>query len=228
MKVLKFNRNAMVQLFFLLVAFQVFFSGINLLTAQSAEYRTGYTSGIGTLYLLLFPPIMMISMGNVSVNISLSMGGTRRQLMGGLAGLNVLCCAAVCASQWSGLWLLGRLFGLEGPVFLARFPRLAVLASAFTLVLGELGLLLGLCGQRWGGKALALCALAEGLALTGCITWFVFSAMGGGAAGRFLGWVLSGEASAADFAALAGGCAALAALVHVPSCILLKKAVVRL
>ena len=228
MKLLKFNRNAMVQLFFMLIAFQVFFSVVNLSGTESAEYRSNYMSGVSSLYLLLFPFVMMISMGHISVNISLSMGGSRRGLMRDLALLNLVSCAVVCVSQWGGLWLLNRLFSLGEPVFLARFPRLAALASAVTLVLGELGLWMGLCGQRWGGKALALCGLAEGLVLTGCITWFVFSMMRGGAAGQVLGWMLSFETSAADVAALAGGCAALAALFHVPSCILLKKAVVRL
>lgn len=228
MKLLKFNRNALVQLFFLLIGFQMFFSVINLMSASSMEYKSNYMSSVGTLYLLLFPFIMMLSMGNISVNISLSMGSTRRQLMGGLAGLNVLCCAVVCASQWGGLWLLNRLFGLDEPVFLARFPRLAILTSAFTLVLGELGLLMGMCSQRWGGKALLLCGLAELVMLGAAITWFVLNLMKGGAADAMLEWILSAGASAADFAALTAGCALAAAVLHAPVCVLLKKAVVKL
>ncbi len=228
MKLLKFNRNTLVQLFFMLIGFQAFFGTINLMSVESMEYKSNYMSGIGTLYLLLFPLVMMLSMGNISVNISLSMGSTRRQLMGGLAGLNVLCCAVVCASQWSGLWLLSRLFGLEGPVFLSRFPRLAVLASAFTLVLGELGLLLGMCSQRWGGKALALCGLAALVILGAGIAWFVISMLNGGAAGAMLEWMLSAGASAADFAALTAVCALAAAVLHAAVCVLLKKAVVKL
>lgn len=228
MRLLKFNRNSLVQMFFMLVGFQAFFSVINLLNVESMEYKSNYMSGIGTMYLLLFPLIMMISMGNISVNIALTMGGTRRSLMRDLALLNLASCAAVCASQWGGLWLLNRLFSLDEPVFLARFPRLAVLASAFTLVLGELGLWLGLCSQRWGGKALALCGLAELLVLGVGIAWFVLSMLHGGAAGALLKWVLSFEASAADFAALIGGCVVAAAVLHAPACILLKKAVVKL
>ena len=74
MKLLKFNRNALVQLFFLLIGFQMFFSVINRMSASSMEYESNYMSSVGALYLLLFPLIMMLSMGNISVNISLSMG----------------------------------------------------------------------------------------------------------------------------------------------------------
>ena len=227
MKLLKFNRNALAQLFLLLVGFQVFFSVLNMLGDRSQEYKAGYMTGVGSLYLLLFPLIMMASFAGISVHISLTMGGLRRTLGWQLAALNVVCCAVVCASQWGSMWVLSRMFGSESPVFLAGFPRLAMLASAGTLVLGGLGLWMGLCAQRWGGKALALCALAELVVAGGVITWFVLSLLKGGAAGVILAWLLAPRASAASLAAVAAGCAAVAALLHLASNCLLKKAVVR-
>ena len=86
---------------------------------------------------------------------------------------------------------------------------------------------MGLCAQRWGGKALALCALAELVVAGGVITWFVISFLKGGAAGDILAWLLAPRASAASLAAVAAGCAAVAALLHLASNCLLKKAVVR-
>lgn len=227
MKLLKFNRNALAQLFLLLVGFQVFFSVLNMLGDRSQEYKAGYMTGVGSLYLLLFPLIMMASFAGISVHISLTMGGLRRTLGWQLAALNVVCCAVVCASQWGSMWVLSRMFGSDSPVFLAGFPRLAMLASAGTLVLGGLGLWMGLCAQRWGGKALALCALAELVVAGGVITWFVLSLLKGGAAGVILAWLLAPRASAASLAAVAAGCAAVAALLHLASNCLLKKAVVR-
>ena len=227
MKLLKFNRNALAQLFLLLVGFQVFFSVLNMLGDRSQEYKAGYMTGVGSLYLLLFPLIMMASFAGISVHISLTMGGLRRTLGWQLAALNVVCCAVVCASQWGSMWVLSRMFGSDSPVFLAGFPRLAMLASAGTLVLGGLGLWMGLCAQRWGGKALALCALAELVVAGGVITWFVISFLKGGAAGDILAWLLAPRASAASLAAVAAGCAAVAALLHLASNCLLKKAVVR-
>ena len=227
MKLLKFNRNALAQLFLLLVGFQVFFSVLNMLGDRSQEYKAGYMTGVGSLYLLLFPLIMMASFAEISVHISLTMGGLRRTLGWQLAALNVVCCAVVCASQWGSMWVLSRMFGSDSPVFLAGFPRLAMLASAGTLVLGGLGLWMGLCAQRWGGKALALCALAELVVAGGVITWFVLSLLKGGAAGVILAWLLAPRASAASLAAVAAGCAAVAALLHLASNCLLKKAVVR-
>lgn len=227
MKLLKFNRNALAQLFLLLVGFQVFFSVLNMLGDRSQEYKAGYMTGVGSLYLLLFPLIMMASFAGISVHISLTMGGLRRALGWQLAALNVICCAVVCASQWGSMWVLSRMFGSDSPVFLAGFPRLAMLASAGTLVLGGLGLWMGLCAQRWGGKALALCALAELVVAGGVITWFVISFLKGGAAGDILAWLLAPRASAASLAAVAAGCAAVAALLHLASNCLLKKAVVR-
>ena len=227
MKLLKFNRNALAQLFLLLVGFQVFFSVLNMLGDRSQEYKAGYMTGVGSLYLLLFPLIMMASFAGISVHISLTMGGLRRALGWQLAALNVVCCAVVCASQWGSMWVLSRMFGSDSPVFLAGFPRLAMLASAGTLVLGGLGLWMGLCAQRWGGKALALCALAELVVAGGVITWFVLSLLKGGAAGVILAWLLAPRASAASLAAVAAGCAAVAALLHLASNCLLKKAVVR-
>lgn len=144
MKLLKFNRNVLAQLFLLLVGFQVFFSVLNMLGDRSPEYMAGYMTSVGVLYLLLFPLIMMTSFAGISVHISLTMGGLRRALGWQLAALNVICCAVVCASQWGSMWVLSRMFGSDSPVFLARFPRLAMLASAGTLVLGGLGLLAGL------------------------------------------------------------------------------------
>ena len=227
MKLLKFNRNALAQLFQLLVGFQVFFSVLNMLGDRSQEYKAGYMTGVGSLYLLLFPLIMMASFAGISVHISLTMGGLRRTLGWQLAALNLVCCAVVCASQWGSMWVLSRMFGSDSPVFLAGFPRLAMLASAGTLVLGGLGLWMGLCAQRWGGKALALCALAELVVAGGVITWFVLSLLKGGAAGVILAWLLAPRASAASLAAVAAGCAAVAALLHLASNCLLKKAVVR-
>ena len=227
MKLLKFNRNALAQLFLLLVGFQVFFSVLNMLGDRSQEYKAGYMTGVGSLYLLLFPLIMMASFAGISVHISLTMGGLRRTLGWQLAALNVVCCAVVCASQWGSMWVLSRMFGSDSPVFLAGFPRLAMLASAGTLVLGGLGLWMGLYAQRWGGKALALCALAELVVAGGVITWFVLSLLKGGAAGVILAWLLAPRASAASLAAVAAGCAAVAALLHLASNCLLKKAVVR-
>ncbi|MEQ2520401.1 hypothetical protein WMO24_08150 [Ruthenibacterium sp. CLA-JM-H11] len=227
MKLLKFNRNALAQLFLLLVGFQVFFSVLNMLGDRSQEYKASYMTGVGSLYLLLFPLIMMTSFASISVHISLTMGGLRRALGWQLAALNVICCAVVCASQWGSMWVLSRMFGSDSPVFLAGFPRLAMLASAGTLVLGGLGLWMGLCAQRWGGKALALCALAELVVAGGVITWFVISFLKGGAAGDILAWLLAPRASAASLAAVAAGCAAVAALLHLASNCLLKKAVVR-
>ena len=227
MKLLKFNRNALAQLFLLLVGFQVFFSVLNMLGDRSQEYKAGYMTGVGSLYLLLFPLIMMASFACISVHISLTMGGLRRTLGWQLAALNVVCCAVVCASQWGSMWVLSRMFGSDSPVFLAGFPRLAMLASAGTLVLGGLGLWMGLCAQRWGGKALAMCALAELVVAGGVITWFVLSLLKGGAAGVILAWLLAPRASAASLAAVAAGCAAVAALLHLASNCLLKKAVVR-
>ena len=227
MKLLKFNRNALAQLFLLLVGFQVFFSVLNMLGDRSQEYKAGYMTGVGSLYLLLFPLIMMASFAGISVHISLTMGGLRRTLGWQLAALNLVCCAVVCASQWGSMWVLSRMFGSDSPVFLAGFPRLAMLASAGTLVLGGLGLWMGLCAQRWGGKALALCALAELVVAGGVITWFVLSLLKGGAAGVILAWLLAPRASAASLAAVAAGCAAVAALLHLASNCLLKKAVVR-
>ena len=227
MKLLKFNRNALAQLFLLLVGFQVFFSVLNMLGDRSQEYKAGYMTGVGSLYLLLFPLIMMASFAGISVHISLTMGGLRRALGWQLAALNVICCAVVCASQWGSMWVLSRMFGSDSPVFLAGFPRLAMLASAGTLVLGGLGLWMGLCAQRWGGKALALCALAGLVVAGGVITWFVISFLKGGAAGDILAWLLAPRASAASLAAVAAGCAAVAALLHLASNCLLKKAVVR-
>ena len=227
MKLLKFNRNALAQLFLLLVGFQVFFSVLNMLGDRSQEYKAGYMTGVGSLYLLLFPLIMMASFAGISVHISLTMGGLRRTLGWQLAALNVVCCAVVCASQWGSMWVLSRMFGSDSPVFLAGFPRLAMLASAGTLVLGGLGLWMGLCAQRWGGKALALCALAGLVVAGGVITWFVLSLLKGGAAGVILAWLLAPRASAASLAAVAAGCAAVAALLHLASNCLLKKAVVR-
>ena len=227
MKLLKFNRNALAQLFLLLVGFQVFFSVLNMLGDRSQEYKAGYMTGVGSLYLLLFPLIMMASFAGISVHISLTMGGLRRALGWQLAALNVICCAVVCASQWGSMWVLSRMFGYDSPVFLAGFPRLAMLASAGTLVLGGLGLWMGLCAQRWGGKALALCALAGLVVAGGVITWFVLSLLKGGAAGVILAWLLAPRASAASLAAVAAGCAAVAALLHLASNCLLKKAVVR-
>ena len=227
MKLLKFNRNALAQLFLLLVGFQVFFSVLNMLGDRSQEYKAGYMTGVGSLYLLLFPLIMMASFAGISVHISLTMGGLRRTLGWQLAALNVVCCAVVCASQWGSMWVLSRMFGSDSPVFLAGFPRPAMLASAGTLVLGGLGLWMGLCAQRWGGKALALCALAELVVAGGVITWFVLSLLKGGAAGVILAWLLAPRASAASLAAVAAGCAAVAALLHLASNCLLKKAVVR-
>ena len=227
MKLLKFNRNALAQLFLLLVGFQVFFSVLNMLGDRSQEYKAGYMTGVGSLYLLLFPLIMMASFAGISVHISLTMGGLRRTLGWQLAALNVICCAVVCASQWGSMWVLSRMFGSDSPVFLAGFPRLAMLASAGTLVLGGLGLWMGLCAQRWGGKALALCALAGLVVAGGVITWFVLSLLKGGAAGVILAWLLAPRASAASLAAVAAGCAAVAALLHLASNCLLKKAVVR-
>ena len=227
MKLLKFNRNALAQLFLLLVGFQVFFSVLNMLGDRSQEYKAGYMTGVGSLYLLLFPLIMMASFAGISVHISLTMGGLRRALGWQLAALNVICCAVVCASPWGSMWVLCRMFGSDSPVFLAGFPRLAMLASAGTLVLGGLGLWMGLCAQRWGGKALALCALAGLVVAGGVITWFVISFLKGGAAGDILAWLLAPRASAASLAAVAAGCAAVAALLHLASNCLLKKAVVR-
>ena len=227
MKLLKFNRNALAQLFLLLVGFQVFFSVLNMLGDRSQEYKAGYMTGVGSLYLLLFPLIMMASFAGISVHISLTMGGLRRTLGWQLAALNVVCCAVVCASQWGSMWVLSRMFGSDSPVFLAGFPRLAMLASAGTLVLGGLGLWMGLCAQRWGGKALALCALAGLVVAGGVITWFVISFLKGGTAGDILAWLLAPRASAASLAAVAAGCAAVAALLHLASNCLLKKAVVR-
>lgn len=227
MKLLKFNRNALAQLFLILVGFQVFFSVLNMLGNRSQEYKAGYMTGVGSLYLLLFPLIMMTSFAGISVHISLTMGGLRRALGWQLAALNVICCAVVCASQWGSMWVLSRMFGSDSPVFLARFPRLAMLASAGTLVLGGLGLWMGLCAQRWGGKALALCALAGLVVAGGVITWFVISFLKGGAAGDILAWLLAPRASAASLAAVAAGCAAVAALLHLASNCLLKKAMVR-
>ena len=227
MKLLKFNRNALAQLFLLLVGFQVFFSVLNMLGDRSQEYKAGYMTGVGSLYLLLFPLIMMASFAGISVHISLTMGGLRRALGWQLAALNVICCAVVCASQWGSMWVLSRMFGSDSPVFLVGFPRLAMLASAGTLVLGGLGLWMGLCAQRWGGKALALCALAGLVVAGGVITWFVLSLLKGGAAGVILAWLLAPRASAASLAAVAAGCAAVAALLHLASNCLLKKAVVR-
>ena len=91
MKLLKFNRNALAQLFLLLVGFQVFFSVLNMLGDRSQEYKAGYMTGVGSLYLLLFPLIMMASFAGISVHISLTMGGLRRTLGWQLAALNVVC-----------------------------------------------------------------------------------------------------------------------------------------
>ena len=72
-------------------------------------------------------------------------------------------------------------------------------------LLGGLGLWMGLCAQRWGGKALALCALAGLVVAGGVITWFVISFLKGGAAGDILAWLLAPRASAASLAAVAAG-----------------------
>ena len=54
--------------------FQVLFSVLNMLGDRSQEYKASYMTGVGSLYLLLFPLIMMTSFASISVHISLTMG----------------------------------------------------------------------------------------------------------------------------------------------------------
>ncbi len=185
-------------------------------------------SGVGGLYLLMFPLIMMVSISGISVQIALSMGGLRRTLGWELALLNLVSSVVVCASQWGGLWLLGRLFGSDGPVFLSGLPRLATLMRAGTLVLGGLGLWMGLCMQRWGGKAMAVCALVEALLVGGCIAWMGFSYLRGGVVVDLIKWFLVEKASLQSCAVVVAGCVAVAALLHLCASVLLKKAVVKI
>ena len=81
--------------------------------------------------------------------------------------------------------------------------------------------------KRLAALGLALCALAGLVVAGGVITWFVISFLKGGTAGDILAWLLAPRASAASLAAVAAGCAAVAALLHLASNCLLKKAVVR-